>query len=95
MQVQLSSDNQAITASPPLAWNSLTASARWNKQREGSGQSAEAFSRTERKMKSIGIRCGLGLCLSAVSVFVPERAQSQGVPGVSEKEILIGSCSAL
>jgi branched-chain amino acid transport system substrate-binding protein len=47
-------------------------------------------------MKAIGIRCSLGLCLSAVCLFViPERAQAQGVPGVSEKEILIGSCSAL
>jgi len=47
-------------------------------------------------MKPIGFRCSLALCLFVVCFFiVPLPANGQAVPGVSEREILIGSCSAL
>ena len=47
-------------------------------------------------MNSTGLRysftlCGLGVCLLAAVLS----AKGQGVPGVNEREILIGSCSAL
>ncbi len=47
-------------------------------------------------MNSLGIRYSLGLCVILVCLFTassPTRGQT--VPGVTEKEILIGSCSAL
>src|SRR5579864_6886021 len=47
-------------------------------------------------MKSIGLGYSLALCLFVVSFFiVPFPASGQAVPGVTENEILIGSCSAL
>jgi len=47
-------------------------------------------------MKSIGLRYSLALCLFVVCFFiVPFPASGQAVPGVSDREILIGSCSAL
>ena len=47
-------------------------------------------------MKSIGLRYSLALCLLVVCFFMASyRASGQAVPGVSEREILIGSCSAL
>jgi len=47
-------------------------------------------------MKSTRLRYSLALCLFVVCFFiVPLPANGQAVPGVSEREILIGSCSAL
>jgi branched-chain amino acid transport system substrate-binding protein len=47
-------------------------------------------------MKSIGLGCSVALRLFVVGLFiVPLPASGQAVPGVGEREILIGSCSAL
>src|SRR5215470_8348484 len=47
-------------------------------------------------MKKALSQCSLALCLVAVCLLAaPSMAWGQGVPGVTEKEILIGSCSAL
>src|SRR5712691_1849003 len=47
-------------------------------------------------MKNSILKCGLGLnviCVFALTASMPVKAQ--GVAGVTDKEILIGSCSAL
>ena len=47
-------------------------------------------------MKKTLLQCSLGLCAVVVCLFsVSLPVQGQAVPGVTEKEILIGSCSAL
>lgn len=47
-------------------------------------------------MKITFLKCSLALCAVAVCLFAfPSPISSQGVPGVSEREVLIGSCSAL
>lgn len=47
-------------------------------------------------MNSIRFRYSLGLCVVVVCLFVASSlTPGQGTPGVTEKEILIGSCSAL
>ena len=47
-------------------------------------------------MNSIRFRYSLVLCVFLVSVFTAALpADGQGVPGVNEREVLIGSCSAL
>jgi len=47
-------------------------------------------------MKKALSQCSLALCLVAVCLLAaPSMAWGQAVPGVTEKEILIGSCSAL
>ena len=47
-------------------------------------------------MKITFLKYSLALCVVAVRLFAfPSPISSQGVPGVSEREVLIGSCSAL
>src|SRR5690348_18514968 len=47
-------------------------------------------------MKNTFLKYSLALCVVAVCLFAfPSPILSQGVPGVSEREVLIGSCSAL
>jgi len=47
-------------------------------------------------MKKALSQCSLALCLGVVCLLAaPSMAWGQAVPGVTEKEILIGSCSAL
>ena len=47
-------------------------------------------------MESIGFKCRLALCAFGVCLFVFSLSVGgQAVPGVTEKEILNGSCSAL
>jgi len=47
-------------------------------------------------MKTTFLKYSLALCVVAVCLFAfPSPISSQGVPGVSEREVLIGSCSAL
>jgi branched-chain amino acid transport system substrate-binding protein len=47
-------------------------------------------------MKTAFLKYSLGLCAVVVCFFLPPSPVSgQGVPGVNEREVLIGSCSAL
>jgi len=47
-------------------------------------------------MKTMFLKYSLALCAAVVCFFAfPPRISSQGVPGVNEREVLIGSCSAL
>src|SRR6204780_3874791 len=51
---------------------------------------------TERDMRIVTLNAVLGLCLfSALFIGTASPTFGQGTPGVSENEVLIGSCSAL
>jgi branched-chain amino acid transport system substrate-binding protein len=46
-------------------------------------------------MKAMNLRSALGLCVACVGLAAVAPGQGQDITGVTEKEILIGSCSAL
>src|SRR5580658_8708629 len=51
---------------------------------------------TERKMRIVTLKSVLGLCLFfGLLIGTTSPTFGQGTPGVSENEVLIGSCSAL
>jgi ABC-type branched-subunit amino acid transport system substrate-binding protein len=87
---------QGLTTTPRTAASALTGPPRRNKQEAGELIHRGSFEKTEKDMKVTYLKYGLGLCVILVCLLAAAfPAQAQTAPGVTDNEILIGSCSAL